>query len=286
MHRIPDFLPHVVAKFVNASTVDGFNPYRVTQDGVDWETINPDDPWSNIGYWGDHQIVYLTRLLESTTSHTPGTLGDLLGREIFSYAEVPYILKPYEDIVRNPSETIEYDEARATRIAARVEDLGTDGKLLTGPDGSVRHVNLLEKLLVPALSKLSNLVPDGGIWMNTQRPEWNDANNALGGGGVSVVTLCYLRRYMALLSDLLEGRPEDSLPVSAEVADWFKAVGSTLEKELDHFTGAGYDPRDRKRLLDTLGAAFSEYRDTVYGCGFTGTTEVALSDVVDLAAPR
>ena len=34
---------------------------------------------------------------------------------------------------------------------------------------------------MPLLAKLSNFVPDGGIWMNTQRPEWNDANNALGG---------------------------------------------------------------------------------------------------------
>ena len=33
-----------------------------------------------------------------------------------------------------------------------------------------------------------------GIWMNTQRPEWNDANNALVGHGISVVTLGYLRR--------------------------------------------------------------------------------------------
>ena len=39
-----------------------------------------------------------------------------------------------------------------------------------------------------------NFVPEGGIWMNTQRPEWNDANNALVGKGLSVVTLCYLRR--------------------------------------------------------------------------------------------
>ena len=67
--------------------------------------------------------------------------------------------------------------------------MGADGRLLLRPDGSVYHVNLAEKLLVPLLSKLSNLVPDGGIWMNTQRPEWNDANNALVGQGLSMVTL-------------------------------------------------------------------------------------------------
>jgi hypothetical protein len=44
---------------------------------------------------------------------------------------------------------------------------------------------------------MSNLIPEGGIWMNTQRPEWND-NNALVGNGVSMVTLCYLRDFKIL----------------------------------------------------------------------------------------
>ena len=42
---------------------------------------------------------------------------------------------------------------------------------------------------MPLLVKLTNLVPDSGIWLNTQRPEWNDANNALAGWGLSLVTL-------------------------------------------------------------------------------------------------
>ena len=50
---------------------DGFNPYRITRDGIDWEVPDPDDPWSNIGYWGDHQIVYLLRLLEATVATSP-----------------------------------------------------------------------------------------------------------------------------------------------------------------------------------------------------------------------
>ena len=72
--------------------------------------------------------------------------------------------------------------------------------------GEVRLVNLTEKLLVSVLAKLSNFVPEAGIWMNTQRPEWNDANNALVGHGVSVVTLCHLRRYLAFLDALLAVR--------------------------------------------------------------------------------
>ena len=44
----------MICKFLNATTADGYNPYRLTSLGIDWEAPNPDDPWSNIGYWGDH----------------------------------------------------------------------------------------------------------------------------------------------------------------------------------------------------------------------------------------
>ena len=124
----PDFLPSMVAKFVNASTVDGYNPYRITRNGVDWEVHSPENPWSNIGYWGDHQIIYLLKLLETLNGYDPSAIGDLLGREIFSYAEVPYRIKPYEDILQDPRSTIEFDAELAKRIDERVESRGTDGK--------------------------------------------------------------------------------------------------------------------------------------------------------------
>jgi len=271
----PAFLPSLVAKFVNASTVDGFNPYRITRDGVDWETPALGDPWSNLGYWGDHQIIYLLKLLEALDRHDPAAIEAMLGAEIYSYAEVPYRLKPYADLLRDPRATIEFDTARAARIAERIARVGTDGKLLTGGDGSVHHANLFEKLLVPALSKLSNLIPDAGIWMNTQRPEWNDANNALGGGGVSVVTLCYLRRYLAFLTDRFGDAAGARLPVSAEVADWFERVLAILTGEQHLLAADRLGGRDRKRLMDALGEAFSSYRQAVYARGFSGRRTLA-----------
>ncbi|MFV9616835.1 MAG: hypothetical protein ACNYZG_12825, partial [Gammaproteobacteria bacterium] len=33
----PEFIENVIAKFVNASTIDGYNPYRITKQGIDWE---------------------------------------------------------------------------------------------------------------------------------------------------------------------------------------------------------------------------------------------------------
>jgi len=191
----PEFIESVIAKFVNASTMDGYNPYRITKQGIDWEVEDPEDPWSYIGYWGDHQIIYLLKLLELSHRFHPGKLTQLLRHPVFSYANVPYRIKPFESLLDDAKNTVLFDESLAQDIEQRVQDLGADGKLVLDSNGRVYQVNLLEKLMVPMLSKLGNLVLGGGIWMNTQRPEWNDANNALVGQGLSMVTLNYLRRF-------------------------------------------------------------------------------------------
>ncbi|HET9328677.1 MAG TPA: hypothetical protein VFQ05_18075 [Candidatus Eisenbacteria bacterium] len=278
-HSFPEFLPGFIAKFVNASTVDGFNPYRISRDGVDWEVADPHDPWSHIGYWGDHQIIYLLKLLEALTRYAPDALERLLEREIFSYADVPYRLKSYREILADPRSTVEYDAGQAARVAARERDVGIDGRLVPGPDGAVYHVSLLEKLLVPLLAKLSNFVADGGIWMNTQRPEWNDANNALAGYGVSVVTLCYLRRHLEFLERLIGSRGAATARVSLEVVAWLGVVRSILDVHRPPCDGGIEADRDRKRMLDALGAAFADYRSQVYSHGFSGKREVVFSEV-------
>jgi hypothetical protein len=266
----PGFLPGIVATFVDASTLDGFNPYRITQDGIGWEVIDPDDPWSYIGYWGDHQIVYLMKFLDAMRRCSPGTLEEMLGREIFTYADVPYRIRPYGDLLADPDATIDFDSALAAAIEERVRRIGSDGRLVHDSDGGFRHASLLEKLLVPVLAKISNLVADGGIWMNTQRPEWNDANNALVGHGLSMVTLCYLRRHLRLLGDLFESAGERSIPVSTEAVRWMREIGSILERHAPVLDGETIGDGDRKRLLDDLGGAFSAYRETVYAHGLSG----------------
>ncbi len=277
----PHYLPGVVSVFVNASTPDGFNPYRITRDGIDWEAPDPDDPWSNIGYWGDHQIVYLLRLLEATERFLPGELDRLLGEAWFSYADVPYRIAPYDEMVRDPKATIRYDVDAANRSAARVDEVGGDGRLLWSRDRNVYLVTLMEKLLVPALAKLSNYVPGGGIWMNTQRPEWNDANNALVGYGLSMVTLYQLRRYLDRLQRIIAAAGLDEVQMSIEVSDWLAAITGVLRGNLG-LVGIGADDRQRKNLMDELGWAFFEYRSRVYASGFSGTAPVDLSRIADL----
>ncbi|HMB96913.1 MAG TPA: hypothetical protein VKM36_00405, partial [Balneolaceae bacterium] len=200
----PGFIEGMIYKFLNASTSDGYNPYRVTKDGFDWETIDPDDPWSYIGYWGDHQIIYLLKFLELYSSHNPSAFDELLTEPVFVYANIPYRIAPYEQILKDPKNTIKFDEQLDKEIRKKVQNLGADGALLNNKGGEIHRVSFLEKILVTTLGKITNFIPEGGIWMNTQRPEWNDANNALVGNGVSVVTLCYLRRFLKFFEPVIK----------------------------------------------------------------------------------
>ncbi|MCW8832103.1 MAG: hypothetical protein OQK03_02140, partial [Colwellia sp.] len=257
------FIESVIAKFVNASTMDGYNPYRITKEGIDWEVEEPDDPWSYIGYWGDHQIIYLQKMLELSKQFHPEKLSEMLRQPIFSYANVPYRIKSFDDLVKDAKSTVTYDEELSIKIEQRVESMGADGKLVLDANGDVYQVNLLEKLLVPLLSKLGNLVVDGGIWLNTQRPEWNDANNALVGQGLSMVTLCYLRRYICFFQDLLANESQEVV-ISVEVNQWLIETAAALNNLAAQLTSEPVSPELRCQSVTELGMAASRFRDTVY----------------------
>ncbi len=275
----PEFIDGVIAKFVNASTVDGYNPYRITSEGIDWEVEEPEDPWSYIGYWGDHQIIYLQKLLELSCNFHPQHLRQFLRRKTFCYANVPYRIKNFDALVADAKSTVLYDEALAKKIESRVELRGADGKLVLDQDGQVYQVNLFEKLLVPLLSKLSNLVLDGGIWLNTQRPEWNDANNALVGQGLSMVTLYYMRRYITLLQRLLQ-HEDAPIEISQEVSEWLVRTGLALHAARAMLEAGPVDAQRRFELLTQLGEAASDYRTAVYAReGFAGVTAQSIEPV-------
>ena len=268
-HSFPEFIEGMIFKFLNASTFDGYNPYRVTKDGFDWETIEPDDPWSYIGYWGDHQIIYLLKFLEFSEKYFPKSLNSLLDQEVFVYANVPYKIKQYSDILKNPKDTIIFDAHLDEKIGDLKKKIGADGALLSDENGNVLHVNLTEKILATVLAKLSNFILEGGIWMNTQRPEWNDANNALVGNGVSMVTLYYLRRFMKFFQKLLIETETESLQISNEVVDFYKQIRQAFEDYLPLLNGKISDAH-RKAMLDIFGNSATEFRNHVYERSFWG----------------
>jgi len=257
----PTYLEAFIVRFLNASTADGYNPYRITSEGLDWEVHDQNDPWSYIGYWGDHQIVYLTRLIERLEEHYPGRMAGLLGRAIFVHADVPYRIRGFDDLVRNPQETVDYDNDRAWVAGERVDREGADGKLVHDSDGGLVRTTLEEKLLVPFLAKLSNLVPGAGIWMNAQRPEWNDANNALVGSGASVVTTCAMFRHTEVLASILAGA--GSLSLSTRTRQFLDDIVAALEAgDPDLATS---DPAARWSTTEALGRAGERHRVAVYG---------------------
>ena len=129
-YSYPGFTESMIAKFVNASTPDGYNPYRITRDGIDWEVVEPDDPWAYIGYWGDHQIIYLQKLMEVSNRHHPGRLVELLSQPIFAFANVPYRIKSYPEQLKDPFDTVVFDNDLEEKITERVEQNGADGKLV------------------------------------------------------------------------------------------------------------------------------------------------------------
>jgi hypothetical protein len=279
-YSYPEYVEGMIFTFLSATTADGYNPYRITRAGLDWEIPEPGNPWANIGYWSDHQIIYLQKLMELSVKFHPGRLRASLEQPILSYADVPYRIKPFADLQKDPYNSIGFDHALEMEIEARVKTRGTDGKLVCQSDGQVLHHSLAEKLLSLLLAKLVNFVPEGGIWMNTQRPEWNDANNALAGKGLSVVTLGYLRRYVAFCRDLFAQETPASVQVSAEMAQLLTQIAAVLERFQPQLA-ASFDDTQRYAMLRALGEAGSAFRWDYYKNGFSGQlTSLSGADVL------
>lgn len=279
-YSYPEFVEGMIFTFLSATTTDGYNPYRITRSGLDWETPEPGNPWANIGYWSDHQIIYLLKLMEISSKVHPGRLSDFLDSHILSFANIPYRIKPYSDLLKDPYNTIHFDDSLENEIVERVKSFGTDGKLLFDPKGQVLHRSLGEKLLILLLAKLVNFVPEGGIWMNTQRPEWNDANNALVGKGLSVVTLGYLRRYIVFCRELLSQKLNINLGISEEVVLLFVQMKKIFEQYSPVLTSE-FDDKQRRAMMDGLGQAGSDYRWKIYDQNFSGIlTSINAADLL------
>ncbi|NCU32183.1 MAG: hypothetical protein EOM23_04465 [Candidatus Moranbacteria bacterium] len=105
--------------------------------------------------------------------------------------------------------------------------------------------------------------------MNTQRPEWNDANNALVGNGTSMVTLCYLHRFMKFFQDLLDRSEFENVKISSELLEFYHSIREGLQ-EFEVLVEKGIDDEQRKVVLDRFGKSASDYRQQIYSSGFWG----------------
>jgi hypothetical protein len=204
-------------------------------------------------------VVYLLRLLEAAQSHQPDLLPSLWNRALFSFADVPYRLKSHAAQTANPKTTIVFDEVAHQRAHARAAQVGADGLLVTGADGLPVLATLAEKLAVILLAKGASLVPGGGLWLHTQRPEWNDANNALVGNGLSVVTLAHLRRLLQFIIALPGAERPFALPAATLQAlqGFAELLRATPPSVVD-------DAHGRRQFLDHAGLLMDAWRAAAY----------------------
>lgn len=275
----PAYAASMIEAFLGAMTPDGYNPYRIGRDGIDWETVEPDNPWSHIGYWGDHQVIYLLRLLEAAQARETGLLASMWDRPLFSFADVPYRLRPHAQQIANPKDTIVFDDAAHARAHERANRIGADGLMVCDANDRPVLATLAEKLAVIVLAKAGSLVPGGGLWLHTQRPEWNDANNALVGNGLSVVTLAPLRRFLVFIASLPGAERPFALPAATlQALQRFHDLVSETPAE------AAHDAVARRRFVDRAGALLDDWRAAAYrGADGRSDARAPAGTLVDLA---
>ena len=255
----PAYVGSMIEVFLGAMTPDGYNPYRISRAGIDWELVEPENPWSQIGYWGDHQVVYLLKLLEAAQAHEPGLLQGLWDHAVHGFADVPYRLRPHAAQTAHPKSTIVFDDAAQARTQARAQRIGADGLLVCDAQDRPVLATLAEKLAIIVLAKAGSLVPGGGLWLHTQRPEWNDANNALVGNGLSVVTLAHLRRFLVFVTTLPGAeRPFALSAATLQALQGFAALVDATPVAVVH------DAAARRSFLDASGTLLDVWREQAY----------------------
>ncbi|WP_287283670.1 hypothetical protein [Treponema sp.] len=280
----PLYVRNFISIFLNAMTIDGFNPYRISRDGPDWEVPEKDNPWSQYGYWTDHQVIYLQKFLEFYSDLDRDGLCSLLGEKVFTSVNVPYRIKSYSQILADPRHSIEFDYEEDKRIRKLEKEMGADARLVLDENKQPRLFSFTTKIIQVVLGKVLNHVPGCGIWMNLQRPEWNDANNALAGYGASVVTLCQLYRMLEFLAKLYRDNVSD-VELDFRVYD-------ALKKTAGLYDGYGIravcDAFERKKFVDEAEKIFEAERNAFYknegGESVTASSEEISSMLVKILA--
>lgn len=106
--------------------------------------------------------------------------------------------------------------------------------------------------------------------MNTLRPEWNDANNALVGYGASMVTLYYMRRFVAFLLKLYIDANQ-TFSISTEVVLFLRDITAAMAQHDNICTDGDicFNNQSRRQFIDIVGTAGERYRESVYQ-GYSG----------------
>ncbi|MFZ5940610.1 MAG: hypothetical protein ACOYXB_08550 [Bacteroidota bacterium] len=261
-YSYPGFIPGMIFRLLNSLTVDGYNAFRISKEGIEWDVPSSEQSGTFIGYGGDQQIGCLLNFLELTDKYYPELLANWLDKEWFVFANVPFRIKTYSEILEDPSNAVWFDSKLDESIRSKVKIKGADAKFLTGRYGEIAHTSLTEKLLIALLTRLGNFIPGGGIWINTQNADRYCSVNELTGCGISMVTTYQINRLLNFLIKQFKKDHRKSFPVSPYLVTFLKDIMLVLN---------GTDPGQaaessliRKKLMDKLGIAGSIYRQSVY----------------------
>ena len=119
--------------------------------------------------------------------------------------------------------------------------------------------------------------------MNTERPEWNDANNALVGNGLSMVTAGHLLRYVRFCRDWWSQLDHDKqLSLSAPVADFVDSLLAIFSNKNTDPHASTADCILRAQVVRELGLSGQCYREHVYAGNFETQRKLTLKTVLQL----
>jgi len=100
------------------------------------------------------------------------------------------------------------------------------------------------------------------------------------GKGLSVVTLCYLRRTLGFYKELLQQTDFTTVQLTEAVRDFYTQIFHILTQFQDILKGSFSDAQ-RRAIMDALGQAGSNYRWNYYSEGFSGaSTEIPLTELI------
>ena len=167
-HAYPGFIEGMIYKFLNASTFDGYNPYRVSKDGFDWEIINPIIP-------GRTQVIGATTRLFTCSNSSKNSPNS--GKPGIIDRWLPICISCMR-MCRTGSNPTRRSYGTPKTQSASTRNWITACGNASQPWGRWRFAYQKRTEIYTGLvygedtgrcclSKLSNFIPEAGIWMNT-----------------------------------------------------------------------------------------------------------------------
>ena len=164
----PELVDSMVLTFLNATTVDGYNPYRISHEGHRLGGARSRTTRGRISATG--ATTRSSTFSGCSTSPNASTRAGSTPsrRALCTSGDVPYRIDGYDDIVADPYDTITFDASADARARRRAATLGGDGRLVHDRSGAAGPP--WPRSFPAAGGESGQPVPGGGIWMTTQRP--------------------------------------------------------------------------------------------------------------------